>query len=462
MGVFHKDLTRLSRDAKKLRKEIRTTTKQDFSAQNSLDLIATFFQWNSWNEMYVAWESKREADIHWHDLRVKQKTENLFLGEKLLEKKLRNSDLTLSELHIESFLKWFSERYSPKNFSLPSTKDGLFLKARPPRYSSFSKPRFREGFAMISDDTQEICKHLGRHFIDDLERPGCVVYCKQFEAMDFFRVFSSKGYKTKILSDGAFLPGNIDAESLPLYLSMDKESPYSVDELLRYYVARNNSNENSIWYSKENISILVDIVILTREPRCSLYVPSLKELFNLSKQSKSNEVKLKAETLIEIFLPTESDKIDAEKGEFGSNAIERWQYLTMQITNIVLKSQNLYSFSCSNIGDIDRPKQGELLLIVIPGCRTVDLTIASMITKSLMIKFSDKMVAHSEDDIWVFGPSSPAEQSILTNENNVFDFPKFNGALANLVLYGPNVVGFITVETKVTITGDYYSVEDFA
>lgn len=462
MGILHKDLTRLSRDAKKLRKEILSITDNNVSAQTSLDLIARFFQWHNWNEMYVAWESNNEAHIWWHERRVREKIKILLFGEKLLEKKLRDINLMLGESQIENLTKWFSEKYSPKNFSLPATKKSIFSKCKPPCYSSFPRARFREGVAMISNDTQMICKHLGEHFIDSLERPGCVVYCKQFEAMDFLRVFSSKEYKAKILSDGVLLPGNVNAESLPMSLSTNKNSPYSVDELLRYYVAQNVAMDSNSPYEGKHLRNLVDVVILMKEEKkqAALCLPTLETIFSLSKQSKLNELKSKAKELVDFLLPTEREVVDAENGVFKSRAIEQWQYLAMQISSVVNKSQKIYDIGRGNIGDIERPKQGELLLIIIPGDCIVELTLSSMITKSLMNKFSDKMVAHSEDDIWIFGPSSAREQSILTNEKKVFDFPKFNSAQANLVLYGPNVEGFITVETKITISGDNYFVED--
>lgn len=467
MPVLHKDLSRLSRDAKKLRKEVGLFTDKKILAQTSLDWIAIFFQWGSWNEMYVAWESKTNKSDMWHDFRRRDKIDVIITGESLLSSALEKSELNISKENLTHLVECFSSKYFPRNFSIDNKKKGLFFKKRVASYLDFPQLRFREGIEMLSDDTQLLSNHLSEHFIEAVGRPGCIVNCKQMDATDIIRAFKGHNYNVKIISEEFLLPLHIDAEVLPMNLNRDPNSPFSVDAFLKHYLSRIPKNSH---YRHHVTEALADFVITLRinnpDGNHLPYLPGLKELLDISDNHKSEHVRNKANTFI-TALSSEKEIISkAKKGDIPTYLFEQYQYIAMQISEIVNKSrESSVNFGINGIGGIDigrieRPINGELLIVIMPGQSTTNISFISMIIKSLMDKFSEKMVAESEDDIWVFNPNSSSEQRIINGENGVFDFKRFNAAKANLVLYGQEKSYFSQTETIVTINDDNWLIAD--
>lgn len=467
MPVLHKDLSRLSRDAKKLRKEVGLFTDKKILAQTSLDWVAIFFQWGSWNEMYVAWESKTNKSDMWHDFRRRDKIDIIITGESLLSSALEKSELNISKENLTHLVECFSSKYFPSNFSIDNKKKGLFFKKRVASYLDLPQPRFREGIEMLSDDTQMLSNHLAEHFIESVGRPGCIVNCKQMDATDIIRAFKSHNYKVKIISEEILLPLHIDAEVLPMNLNLNSNSPFSVDAFLKHYLSRIPKNSHYRFHVTE---ALADFVITLRvnnpDGNHLPYLPSLKELLDISNNHKSEHVRNKANTFITALTSEKEIISKAKKGDIPTCLFEQYQYIAMQISEIVNKSrESSVNFGINGIGGIDvgrvdRPMNGELLIFIVPGESTTNISFISMIIKSLMDKFSEKMVAESEDDIWVFNPNSSSEQRIINGENGVFDFKRFNAAKANLVLYGQEKSYVSQTETIVTINDNNWLIAD--
>jgi hypothetical protein len=458
MPVLHKDLSRLSRDAKKLRKNINLFTDMKISAQESLDLVAFFFQWDSWNDMYVAWESKFDKYVIWHDLRRKDKIDIITTGESLLFNALDSTNLKIGKEELNKLVEDFSSRYNPSSFSINSKKTGFFSKKKNPNYLDLPKLRFREGLEMLASDTLGLCRHLGDNFIKTLDRPGCMVYCRQMDATDFIRVFKEHDYNVKVMSKDILLPIHIDAEILPTNLMLKEDSPFSVDTFLKHHLSRIPKSSR---YRHHVTEALVDFVIALRidnagkRSKTNLpYLPDLKELLHISDNHESECVRNKANNFITSMSSESEIILKAKKGDIPRFLIEQYQYVSMQIREIVNKAREhsaSWSINGFDIGRTERPKQGELLVIIISGESSADISFMSMVTKSIMLKFSDKMIASSEDDIWVFNPNNIKEQGIINNENGIFDFKRFNSARANLVLYGQENSCTSQAETLVTI-----------
>lgn len=457
MPILHKDLSRLSRDAKKLRKEVSLFTSQKVSTQESLDWVAGFFQWSSWNEMYVAWESNANQHDMWHDLRRKNKICSIITGESRLLSALKTSELNIYKENLNHIVEWFSSRYHPKK--LPINKStNFFFKKRTPSYLDLPKLRFREGVEMLSKDNQSLCSHLHRYFINTLERPGCIVYCKQMDVTEFYRAFKDHGYEIKIMSEDILFPSHIKAERLPMTFSLNLNSPFSVDYLLKLYLSR--KAKDCCWTRHKGNEALAELVIALRNSDKSKtplpYLPSdFKQILDISNKHKSAHVKKKANDFIAALCSDKEQIISKVKeGEPPEFLFEQYQYIAMQVSEFINKIREVstrWEADGFDIEKIQRPRQGELLIVVISGSSHSDISFMSMITKSIMVKFSEKLMAESEDDIWVFNPNSRLEQSIINNENDIFDFKQFNSAKANLVLYGKEESYFPQTETLVTI-----------
>jgi hypothetical protein len=464
MKILHKDLSRLSRNAKNLRKHLKQNFNHNILAQESLDLIAQFFGWDTWNSLYVAHQKNAGIHTYWHDMRWREKTqyaENRLRSElariKKDSKAYEESDL------LHSTATWIKNQFTPNLNSLQS-KGKMTLPflgtPKPIQYSEMHPSRLREGIEFICPDTSILTQHMKEHFLPDMGNPGLIIFCSTLETLDFARMLSYQGYRTSLLANDIKSPRslNIETKSLRFFASQEETAMnlYGIDQYLE--VLKQHLRDD---YQSNIVRQYIDFIIKLRiyDARKKDYaLPSIHtvaELVNIHLNHESKEISLSAKAIVESISPHTQEVESALRGKPSNSFMEQWQYFTMLIyENINFAREICYPQKMGNqitINEIERPQEKEAILIPITSESYSHRVHLSIINDMLMSSFSQSSSLMGLDDVFTLATNTLIGLGPVTNLDNNLKFIQHNRAKSNIVYYGEGARCTHTVDTQITV-----------
>lgn len=209
MPVFFHDLNVLSNSTKKLERKLKTHSIE-ISSNKSLNIISLCFGWESWNSVFFSNHNvaKPLGSLYWEDLRWWGKF-SLVCGNISSALRLINETKSMGkELELE-IRQWLRVELAPSRAKLPSSmseKPSFFAKLKRKNYAELKDENLKEGIEFVASDTLLFINHLKEQFLDDMDNPGCIVFCEPINTIEFARMFKDKGYDISLISNNLSLP----------------------------------------------------------------------------------------------------------------------------------------------------------------------------------------------------------------------------------------------------------------
>lgn len=448
MPILHKDLSRLSRDAKELRKHLKQNFDHNILAQDSLDLVARFFGWDNLNSLFVA--HKNNSDVHtwWHDMRWREKRE--YIESQPGNKAFQKGSETASPLDMDILLvatKWLKSRFSPPNNVLElkvKSKMSFFGGSKSTPYSNIHRSRFREGLEIVCTDTLTLTQHMGEHFLPSLETPGLIIFCQISETLDFARMLNNQGYNISIIEDSFELDRSLNVEFKPLRFSTSKGEgmdTYGINQYLnslKQYIP----DGYRVHIVEQYLDFIINLRIFEAGKSRSAYptLHTVEDIINIYQTHESEEIRLAAKKLIDS-VPVSQDEIESIiKGNAPVRCIEQWQYITMQVSQSILTLREMCTPHpldyAVELSEIKRPQKKEAILFPVTSSEYKNRIHLSIINDMLMSSFSNSPFLVGEDDIFILGTNTLRGTGPLQDDNSNLKFINHNRARANVVFYG--------------------------
>jgi hypothetical protein len=459
MPILHKDLSRLSRDAKQLKKHLKKEHNHEMLTQQALDIIAVAFGWDNWNALYVAHEKKPDSHTWWHDMRWREKTQHI---ENIVHSKKEAISTVLSTKMDEqvrsSILPWLKTRLAPPLHPIEPPQKGIlsFAKNKKPMpYSDIHPSRFREGLELVCSDTLVLTQHMKDHFLPAMDNPGMIVFCDTLEVTDFTRMFTTQGYTASFIGNG-ILPPSLEVNVRNVHFH-NAPKPNGIDDYL--YSIKDHIDDG--WRS-DKVAQLIDLVVQLRvhaqkkHRHARHYVPTAEELSEIYQHHECERIRCAAEGMIKATSHITEHVNMALEGNPHAHYIEQWQYLTMQITEHV----NFINTLCPpvrldsdiTINEIKRPEKGEVIIIPAPHYGMTSKVYLSIVNDLLMASFSESPLCMASDDIFVLVNNRLRGTGPVQNEEHQLKFRAHNRAKSNIVFYGQYDHCTHSVDAQSTIT----------
>ncbi len=448
MPILHKDLSRLSRDAKELRKHLKQNSGHNILAQESLDLVARFFGWDNWNSLFIAHKNNTDAHTWWHDMRWREKTQ--YIENHPSSKAVQKGDEVAADNDFDflSFAaKWLRNRFLPPKNALNSktkSRTPFFGGSKSTPYSNIHRSRFREGLELVCPDTLTLTQHIGEHFLPAVETPGLIIFCQMSETLDFARMLNNQGYNTSMISDACELDRSLNIESKPLqFLTFKSEDAEhcDIDQYL-HSLKQHIPDGYRVHIVVQYIDFIINLRIFEASKSRWSY-PSLhtiEDIINIYQTHESEEIRLAAKSLMD-FLPITQDEIEnIIKGNASARCVEQWQYITMQVSEALRFIQG----KCAPVlldhavrpSEIERPQKKEAILFPISCNVHTHRVHLSIINDMLMSSFSNSPFLIGSDDIFILVSNTLRGTGPVEDGNLNLKFINHNRARANVVFYG--------------------------
>jgi hypothetical protein len=473
MKILHNNLARLKNDAKALRKHLNRT----ISAQESLDIIARVFGWDSWNDLFVHSQHPllQRNTQNWQGMRLTEKIMaiqdrapraagkgNKDLADWLFGRIAPQLDKISLAAHPKSIDKW-----------LPILYSNVFNNASR-SYKDFSYGRMRDGVSLASNDTHLVMEHIYGRLLPELDYPGCVTYCDPFAALDLVRTFKRAGYRVKLFGFGEDARHSHELSTLDIHSMNDILPTFSSKEdetygVYKYLMQTVDLQEHK--YNTHLVRILIGLIVLRINMEDTPIFEILRKIgevtldscIELSKGDKdAPSTTLAQQALWRIEVKDEQEPLPIH--------YERFQYAMMQLTqqlNYLRKKYYQYSEHPSTIEVTDRPLEKEVYIIA--HSQTCNVTnIHNIIMHSMLLDRFKKSAPQAGDHTLLLVPNLDGRhnETLTINTHRKFKFSEHNEAEMATIYYGDEytaskVVKETFVGTELIINKDGCSLFDW-
>ena len=317
--------------------------------------------------------------------------------------------------------------------------------------------------SFLSSDTPSFINHLKTQFLDDMDKPGCIVFCDPINTIEFSRMFKAKGYDISLISNNLSLPPEFKAFSRAPTVNHGVLNRNLAPSILTEYIDGLKSHINNR-ANKVKAQILLDLVYelfifgLSKKNN-QLFIPSLDELMGIHYGDYPANIK---KIIQKLF-----DEIDVKPSQ-RENAILPPSYSLYEntVSTIrggieILKTVMTSSSEAIPINRIGRPNRKCATLIPVTNDDAASSVHSSILTDLLMKSFSSSPSIYSSDDIFVFSSNKGTVAGPAFDINRKLKFLPHKMAKANICVYGEATDRDHDVNTQVFIEAKRWWALDF-